>query len=56
MVREEADGAVVFEIPCSNGYAFRLWLFAMMDKAEVIGPPDVRELVVRWLDEIAERA
>jgi hypothetical protein len=31
-------------------------LFAMMDKAEVIGPPDVRELVVRWLDEIAERA
>ena len=56
VVREEADGAVVFEIPCSNGYAFRLWLFAMMDKAEVIGPPDVRELVVRWLDEIAERA
>ena len=56
VVREEADGAVVFEIPCSNGYAFRLWLFAMMDKAEVIGPPDVRELVVRWLDEVAERA
>ncbi len=56
IVREEADGSAVFEIPCSNGYAFRLWLFAMVDKAEVIAPADVRELAVRWLDELAERA
>lgn len=56
IVREEPDGSAVFEVPCSNGYAFRLWLFAMVDKAEVLGPHDVREMVVRWLDELAEGA
>ncbi len=55
-VRDEADGSAVFEIPCSNGYGFRLWLFAMVDKAEVVSPPEVRDMVVRWLDELAEQA
>jgi proteasome accessory factor B len=55
-VRDEADGSAVFEIPCSNGYGFRLWLFAMVDKAEVVSPPEVRDMVVRWLDDLAERA
>lgn len=54
IVREEADGSTVFEVPCSNNYAFRLWLFAMMDKAEVLEPAEVRANVVRWLDELAE--
>ncbi len=53
IVRSEPDGAAIFEIPCSNGYAFRLWLFAMVDKAEVVAPDDVRELAMRWLDELA---
>lgn len=53
IVREEPNGDTVFEVPCSNGYAFRLWLFAMVDKAEVLEPTDVREMVVRWLDELA---
>ena len=55
IITENADGSAIFEVPCSNGYAFRLWLFAMLDKAEVVGPPDVRQMVVRWLDELAER-
>lgn len=55
IISENADGSALFEIPCSNSYAFRLWLFAMVDKAEVVGPPDVREMVVHWLDELAER-
>ena len=55
-VRDESDGSAVFEIPCSNGYGFRLWLFAMVDKAEVVAPPEVRDMVVRWLDDLAERA
>lgn len=55
IITENADGSAVFEVPCSNDYAFRLWLFAMVDKAEVVGPPDVREMVVQWLDELAER-
>lgn len=53
IVREEADGSAVFEVPCSNNYAFRLWLFAMQDKAVVEGPPEVRAMVVSWLDELA---
>lgn len=53
IVRENDDGSALFDIPCSNSYAFRLWLFAMVDKAEVIEPVEVREMVVRWLDEIA---
>lgn len=56
IVEELPDGSATFEVPCSNSYAFRLWLFAMVDKAEVVGPQDVREMVVRWLDEIAEGA
>jgi hypothetical protein len=30
-------------------------LFAMTDKAVVLEPQEVRDNVVRWLDEIAER-
>lgn len=56
VVSEGPDGAVVFSIPCSNGYAFRLWLFAMVDKAEVISPPEMRDMVVRWLDELSQVA
>lgn len=56
IIGENPDGSAVFEIPCSNSYAFRLWLFAMVDKAEVIEPVDVREMVVRWLDDLVERA
>ena len=56
IVEELPDGSATFEVPCSNSYAFRLWLFAMVDKAEVVGPQDVRAMVVRWLDEIAEGA
>ena len=54
VVRENPDGSAVFEVPCSNNYAFRLWLFAMMDKAVVLEPQEVRDNVVRWLDELTE--
>jgi hypothetical protein len=29
-------------------------LFAMVDKAVVVSPPDVCDLVTGWLDELAE--
>ena len=56
IVSENADGSAVFEVPCSNTYAFRLWLFAMVDKAEVLEPQDVRDNVARWLDDLARTA
>jgi hypothetical protein len=53
IVRQYDDGSAEFEVPCSNHYAFRLWLFAMVDKAVVVSPPEVCDLVTGWLDELA---
>ena len=53
IVREHLDGAMEFSIPCANMTAFRVWLFAMVDHAVVLGPPQVREQVIAWLSELA---
>ena len=47
------DGSVEFSIPCANLDAFRLWLFAMVESAEVLEPQAVREQVVQWLEELS---
>ena len=54
--RHESDGSAVFNVPCSNLSAFRLWLFAMVDKAEVREPLEVRDIVIGWLDDLAAEA
>jgi hypothetical protein len=54
--RHESDGAAVFNVPCSNLSAFRLWLFAMVDKADVLEPLEVRDIVIGWLDDLAAEA
>lgn len=46
------DGAIEFNIPCANLAAFRVWLFAMVDRAEVLGPPEIRAHVRGWLNEL----
>jgi predicted DNA-binding transcriptional regulator YafY len=48
------DGSVDVQVPCANLIAFRTWLFAMVDRAEVISPPEIREMVVSWLREMVE--
>jgi len=53
VLRERSDGAIEFAIPCANLGAFRVWLFAMVDRVEVLGPPRVREHIVRHLNELA---
>ena len=53
VVRERSDGAIEFAIPCANLGAFRVWLFAMVDRAEVLGPPRVRQHIIGHLNEIA---
>ncbi len=51
---ETHDGGVVdVSVPCGNTVAFRTWLFAMVDRAEVISPQSVRNQVVSWLQEMA---
>jgi predicted DNA-binding transcriptional regulator YafY len=53
VLRERSDGAIEFAIPCANLGAFRVWLFAMVDRVEVLGPPRVREHIVSHLNELA---
>lgn len=54
VVTQHDDGSVEVEVPCANRVAFRTWLFAMVDRAEVLSPPEVREEVVSWLREMVE--
>lgn len=53
IVRTDPDGWVVVGVPCSNVRAFMIWLFGFLERAEVIGPPELRRMVVDWLSEAA---
>lgn len=53
VIARRADGSVDVEVPCGNKVAFESWLFAMVDRAEVVGPPAVRDHVIGRLRELA---
>lgn len=50
IVADHPDGSVDVRVPCGNRIAFRSWLFAMVDRAEVISPESVRHEVVALLE------
>lgn len=52
VVRRGEDGSIDFLVPCANLSVFRTWLLAMVDRAEVLEPLDVREDVVNWLEDL----
>ena len=41
--------AIPLSANAANMDAFRLWLFAMVDRAEVLSPPAIRAQVIEWL-------
>lgn len=47
------DGSVDVQVACASYPAFRSWLLAMVDRAEVLGPPDIRDRVVADLRVLA---
>ena len=50
VVAENADtGQIDVKVACGNFDAFRVWLFAMVDRAEVVGPASIRERIVSEL-------
>jgi proteasome accessory factor B len=49
-----SDGGVVFRIPVTNRDAFRSFVLTFLDHAEVLGPEDVREELVGWLEAVAQ--
>lgn len=52
--RDDEDGLVV-TFGVTNREGFTSWLSSFLDRAEVIGPPDLRSHVVAWLEEMVRR-
>ncbi|HVL26659.1 MAG TPA: WYL domain-containing protein [Acidimicrobiales bacterium] len=44
------DGSVVLEVRVTNRDAFRSFVLGFLDHAEVLGPPELRADVTRWLE------
>jgi predicted DNA-binding transcriptional regulator YafY len=53
VVERTPDGGVVVALPVVNRAAFRTWVLNLLDHAEVLGPPELRDDMTRWLDAIA---
>ena len=47
------NGSIDVAVPCGNLDAFRTWVLAMVDRAVVLEPRDVRAHVVSWLEDLA---
>ncbi|MCK4176537.1 helix-turn-helix transcriptional regulator [Aciditerrimonas ferrireducens] len=53
-VAEEPDGSVVLTLEVTNRAALRSWLLDFGEHAELLGPPALREELIRWLEGQAE--
>jgi len=53
VIATRADGSVDVEVSCGNRVAFRSWLYAMVDRAEVISPEHIRQEIIADLTRMA---
>lgn len=53
VVATRSDGSVDVEVSCGNRVGFRTWLYALVDRAEVISPAEVRQEVIADLERMA---
>ena len=53
VVARRTDGSVDVEVSCGNRMAFRSWLYAMVDRAEVLSPLNVRDEIIADLQRMA---
>ena len=49
------DGSVVLALAVTNRSAFRSFVLGFLDHAEVLGPPELRDDVVAWLESACRR-
>ena len=56
VVTRHADGSVEVTLPVVNRAAFRSWVLDLLDHAEVLGPDELRDDLVAWLDDIVGAA
>lgn len=54
VVERGDDGSIVVTVPASNLPAFRSWVLGLLDHAVVLDPADVRNEIVRWLEDLVE--
>ena len=54
VVERGDDGSIVIELPVTNVAAFRSFVLGLLDAAEVLGPPAVRDDVRNWLEAIRD--
>jgi proteasome accessory factor B len=53
IVGTRPDGAAVYHLTVTNRDAFRSFVLGLLDHAEVMGPPEVRDDMVSWLRSLA---
>jgi predicted DNA-binding transcriptional regulator YafY len=53
VVEQRDDGSVVVALRVTNREAFRTMVLGLLDHAEVLGPPALRDDIVTWLDALA---
>lgn len=56
VVERRADGSIVVAVPWVNELSFRAWVLGLLDHAEVLDPPQARQLVVDWLEALVTGA
>jgi proteasome accessory factor B len=49
---QRPDGSVVFTVPVRNREAFRSLAISLLEHAEVLGPRELREDIVTWLEHL----
>ncbi len=50
VVERRPDGSVVFVVTVTNRDAFRSFVLGFLDHAELLGPPELRQDLVGWLE------
>lgn len=53
VVEQAVDGSVVVGLEVTNVEAFRSWALGLLDHAVVLGPPELRQGMITWLEELA---
>jgi predicted DNA-binding transcriptional regulator YafY len=54
VAERRGDGSVVVVLSVVNRAAFRSWVLDLLDHAEVLGPDELRDDLVAWLEAIVE--
>lgn len=54
VAEQRADGSLVFRVPVVNREAFRSVVLELLEHAEVLRPPELRQDVISWLQDLVD--